>query len=456
MIPRKVQEYLQSFINYELHLKEVSPDTFKLDRVKKLLSLLGNPQRSFKIIHVAGSKGKGSTAAITAAILKDAGYKVGLYTSPHIYHLGERIRVLDGKGNGVALQNAQEIFPDSISSQEFNLILKETKPFLERMRETSRGCLSFFEVLTALALYHFKKEKVDAAVLEAGLGGRLDATNVVSSHVCAITPISLEHTRILGNTTEKIAREKAAIIKTKKAKVVAALQEKNGEKVIRQRCRQFHIKPLWVGRDFRWSLIKHNRRGQIFDVYKRNHQKIYSRLFLPLLGEHQLMNACTALGVIYSLRDLGFSISKEAVKKGLRNVYWPGRFEIIQNKPLIILDGAHNPASAKIVGQTMVNIFPRKKVILILGISEDKDKEGICREFKKMAEMLILTKARHPRAHDWAKDNINVIFSGNIIFKTEDVKEALSLAAARAEKEDIILVTGSLFVVSEARKILAR
>ena len=448
MTSQRIEQYLNSFINYELSLGNTPAAVFKLDRIQALLQLLGDPQNHLKFIHAAGSKGKGSVCALTASILKEAGYKVGLYTSPHLYSFKERIRILE-KG---PVNNIREggIFSDSITDQELSAVLEEIRPRLEKMRSTKEGGgLTFFEVLTALALFYFFQKKVDWVVLETGLGGRLDATNAVFSSVCAITSISLEHTQILGNTVRKIAVEKAAIIKDARSKVIVAPQERQADAVIKKRCEKFSIEPFWVGKDIKYEVQSQNIQGQVLNVTA---SKKYPNLQLPLLGDHQLVNTCVVIGIVESLRSLNVRIPDKAVYAGLKNVCWPGRLEIVQRDPFVILDGAHNGASAKILAESVRTILPDKKVILILGVSSDKNKKDIIQELKEISSYVILTRANHPRASQWERKEVQKYFPEKNFSITQGVKEALKSAFAKSRKEDIILVAGSLFVVAEARK----
>lgn len=426
----QIEQYLNSFINYELSLGNTHAWVFKLDRIQALLQLLGDPQKNLKFIHVAGSKGKGSVCALTASILKEAGYRVGLYTSPHLYSFKERIRILS------SLPNIREgrVFSGCITDLELSAVLKEIRPQLEKMRSTKKwGALTFFEVLTALALVYFFKERVDWVVLETGLGGRWDATNAVSSSICALTPISLEHTQILGNTIGKIAIEKAAIIKEAHSKVVIAPQERDAALVIKKRCEKFGIRPLWIGKQM---------------ISKIKSQK------MSLLGEHQRVNASVAVGIIESLKSLGVKVSSQAISRGLKKVYWPGRLEIIRRKPLVIVDGAHNGASAKALKESLETILPGKKVILILGVSSDKNKKDIIEELSLISSYVIFTRANHPRASYWEEKEVEKYLAKKDFSITSRVEEALKLAFARSRKDDIILVAGSLFLVAEARRII--
>ncbi len=426
----EAQNYLNSFINHEFHLGRVKSSSFKLERVHRLLNALGNPHRNLKIIHVAGSKGKGSICAMTAGILRQTGYTVGLYTSPHINNYRERVRVLSSRArrNGAKQSHrlfrrftprddmVSDIFPDCVSEKELEVVLKKIKPAVEKTRSREGlGDLSFFEVYTVLALFYFCQQNVDVVILETGLGGRLDATNAVDSLVAAIAPISLEHTTILGDTLTAIAKEKAAIIKDGRQRVVIAPQDDEAMEVLTARCQEFNIEPVCI-------------------------RKINSQIELSLLGPHQKENAAVSIGIVECLRDLGFEISTEAVRRGLKNVFWPGRFEIIQRGSLIVLDGAHNIASAKVLAATVKEVFEGKKIVMVLGVSEDKDKESLCAEFRKITQDIIFTKANHPRAGH---------LEGAV-----DVGQALNFARARSDPDDIIVVTGSVFVVAEARRSL--
>lgn len=445
----EAQEYIASFFNFELS-PVPCPDrsVFKLDRVCYLLDLLGNPQDRLKIIHVAGSKGKGSTCALTASVLHAAGYKVGLYTSPHLNNCRERIRVSRESSARGAGEN--DIFSDMISEQELCAILGEMKPHIARLRqESTPGELSFFELFTALAFCYFRYKQVDWVVLETGMGGRLDATNVAPSKICVITPISLEHTRYLGDTIAQIAGEKAAIIKGPSSKVVLASQDPAALEVFRERCAQFSIRPIEIGRDIRYEILREGPSGQMVRV--AGTKQPYPDLELSLLGRHQAVNAAVVLGIVEALAEMDCVVAREAVCTGLREVFWPGRLEIVGKDPLVILDCAHNRSSARNLVESIVRIFPHKNVTLILGASEDKDRAGICEELNRIAGRVIATKADHPRAHEFSREELNVLFANKPSACLSSVEEAL---ASVADPAGIILITGSIFLVSEARRQL--
>ena len=445
------KSYLNSFINYELNHKIITGASFRLDRMTHLLNVMDNPQHQLKIIHVAGSKGKGSTCALVAHILNEAGYRVGLYTSPHIYHYRERIRILQSDSQDRQNLNRREIFSDTISEEEIKAILEIMKPAIQATEIHSElGFLSFFEVYTALALEYFRREKVNVVVLEAGLGGRLDATNAAASLLAVITPMSLEHTQFLGDTLEKIAQEKAAIIKNSKQRVVIAPQHDSARKVLKERSGQFQIKPVWIGEDVKYEMLSQDLNGQFCRI--EGTKNIYDRIFSPLIGPHQSVNMAVALGVIETLQEEGLAIGQDAIYKGFKNVYWPGRLEVIQKNPLMILDGAHNDASAKVLVETLKDLFPERKVTVVLGLSSDKDKKAITKELNAIADKVIATKSHHPRAIEISVAELKQMFPGKLCWSTESVKQALDLIKKEIPADEVIVITGSLFVVSDVRK----
>jgi dihydrofolate synthase/folylpolyglutamate synthase len=432
--------YLNSFINYEKKAVYPYKQSFKLERIKEFLESLGNPQDSLKCIHIAGTKGKGSVCAFTSYILKAAGYRVGLYTSPHLSDVRERMRILNPLS---AIRYPADEFEGAISKKKLTDLVQKLRPAIGRYNKNSKyGALSFFEVYTALAFIYFKEKKVDFAVLETGLGGRLDATNAVNSLICAITPISYDHMQKLGNRLSEIAREKAGIIKGERPIVITAPQEKDAMGVIRNRCKETGAKLYAVGRD-----IIYKKKKGVFSV--SGVLKEYPGLKTRLIGRHQLVNASVAVGIIEGLQSLGIKVSADSVNKGLRNAVWPGRCEVISRNPAVILDGAQNTASAKALKEALRGDFKYARLILVLGVSKDKDIKGICEELYDLADTAILTRADNPRA---AKPQVLAgYFKGKGIYLTQKVKEAIILAKKLAGKKDLILVTGSLFVVGEAR-----
>ena len=439
-------KYLELFINYEKIPAYPYKQSLKLERIKDFLCLIGNPQDSLRCIHIAGSKGKGSTCAFITYILREAGYKVGLYTSPHLSDFRERIRILTPDSR---LPTPNRDFEGMISKGELAGLINKLKPKISKYNKISRyGPLSFFEVYTALAFVYFKEKKIDFAVLETGLGGRLDATNVVSPLVCAITPISYEHTQKLGNTLKQIASEKAGIIKDNRSIVISAPQEAEARKVIKDRCGKVGAILYKVGKDI--SYIGNNRRFHLNGISRR-----HNNLQIRLLGQHQIINAAVAVAVVEALGPGNIKINAGHIKKGLYKTVWPGRCEIVSRDPLIVLDGAQNSASAKVLKNAIKENFRYSKLILVLGISNDKDIAGVCSQVCPSADKIILTQADNPRAANVAMVK-RIIMSlhrdaRSPVIETKAVKQAKVEVLKMAGKEDLVLVTGSLFVVGEFR-----
>lgn len=438
----EVIRYLNSFINYEKDTGYSYKTALGLARIRGFLSIIGDPQNSLRAIHIAGSKGKGSTSAFCAYTLREAGFRVGLYTSPHLHDFRERIRILEPFISKT--RRLVRDFEGMISPGELSRIVSELKPAINKYNRASRyGPLSFFEVYTAVAFLYFKKEKTDLVVLETGLGGRLDATNVVRPLACAITSISYEHTQKLGQTLSKIAAEKAGIIKKCGSAVISAPQKKEVRRVLRSKCRKTLSRLYELGKDITYRRIK--SKFSVKGIFGE-----YPNLKIKLLGKHQLINASVAVGVIEALRPYNIVIDIDTLRRGLYNTIWPGRCEVIKKNPLIVLDGAQNLASANVLRSAITDNFKYKKLILVLGISQDKDIAGICKVLQPLADEIILTCASTPRAS--RPEKLSGYFKKKI-YLTRNVKEARLLAAKISRSGDLILVTGSLFVVGEFRNV---
>ncbi|MBU0709709.1 MAG: bifunctional folylpolyglutamate synthase/dihydrofolate synthase, partial [Candidatus Omnitrophica bacterium] len=369
--PQAIQ-YLESFVDYERLTEYPYKQSFRLERIRGLLNSIDNPQNSLRCIHIAGTKGKGSTSAFVTYILREAGYRVGLYTSPHLSGFRERIRIIQPRTQNL---EPKTCFEGMILEEELADLVERFKPAIDKYSDiTKYGPLSFFEVYTVLAFVYFKEQNVDFAVLETGLGGRLDATNTVNPYICAITPISLEHRQLLGDSLGEIAGEKAGIIKPN-AIVVSAPQETEVLEVIRDRCKEMKAKLFEVGKD-----IFYEKQTDGFSVLGAFGE--YPGLAITLLGKHQIVNATLAVGIIEALRFYGIILDAYSIRQGLYHTLWPGRCEVISREPFVVLDGAQNLASAKALKEAIRENFSAeggsasggryKKLILVLGISKDK------------------------------------------------------------------------------------
>ncbi|NOX96818.1 MAG: bifunctional folylpolyglutamate synthase/dihydrofolate synthase [Nitrospirae bacterium] len=445
-------EYLNSFIDYEKTADYLyNQRLLNLERMQHLLQMLGNPHQGLRIIHVAGTNGKGSTAAMIASILGKAGFRVGLYSSPHLVSFRERIRWGD----------------EIISESDFcDLVtrLKAARP--ERKTSSNFESPTFFEAATALAFLFFAGKKTDFVILEVGLGGRLDATNVINKPlVCALTPIGLDHTDKLGNTLTEIAEEKTKIIKPETL-VVTAPQGREALETIKRECELKKAFLLQVEekeesgeldrKDSQTSITVQNIacsvNGSTFDI--SGLREDYENLHLPLRGRHQVINAATAIGAIELLRSLNTPVSPEQIRQGLSEVKWSGRLELIRTRPNILLDSAHNVPAAKRLKEALRNLFPHQRIHLILGIAADKDIRGIAAELCPLAQRVILTRAAHPRAADphLLREKLNG-FSEKAV-TAPDIRTAIEEGRAGSQPDDLLCITGSFYTVGEAMEIL--
>ena len=445
--------YLESFVNYERLTSYPYKASVEIQRIKDFLGILGNPQEGLRYIHIAGTKGKGSACAFVAYILKQAGFKVGLYTSPHLSDFRERIRILS-PCSSLSQPVHREEFEGMIPEESIVDMVRTIKRGLEKYNQRpNRGPLSFFEIYTALAFLYFRERKVDFAVLETGLGGRLDANNIVTPLVCGITPLSYEHTQHLGNRLSEIAAEKAGIIKDQVLAVISAPQEKEASDIINNKCKECKVRLLTVGKDIVFQEDGHDQTGSRFNL--RLGALYYPGLEIRLLGSHQIANAALAIAIIEVLKEKHIFIDFAELKAGLYNTLWPGRLELLSNNPKIVIDGAQNVASACALRQAVKDNFIFRKLILILGFSQDKDIKGVSEALFELADEVILTKADNPRAADPHSIRGGVSGIGRPKIRlSNNVEEALSLADKKAGSPDLILITGSLFVAGQARKLI--
>ena len=435
---RSALKYILGLTNYEKSLKELySPGNVDLERVRELLRRLGSPESGLGIVHIAGTKGKGSTAAMISSVLQKAGYRVGLFTSPHLHTFRERV----------------QINREPISAEDFAVAMEKVKPHVEEINAVGEhGYITTFEALTAMALVYFAEKQVEALVFEVGVGGRLDATNVVTPEVSVITSISRDHTELLGETLPEIAGEKAGIIK-EGVPVVVAPQVPEVEEVMSAIARERGSEMVNVGRESVWRALGDDDRGQSLLV--RDFENEY-RISMPLLGDHQQENAAAAIAALSVLRQKGWHISEADVLDGFADLRWPGRMEELGRRPLVIADGAHNGDSARRLREALLKYFDFRKAVLVVGVSADKNVEEIASELVPLASTVILTKSRHMRAAEPAELVVAFTRPDIIVETTGSVKEALERAREIASEEDLICTTGSLFVVGEAIEAVKR
>ncbi len=405
-----------------------------LRRMRSLLARLGDPHLGRGTVHIAGSKGKGSTAAMIASVLRAAGQSTGLYTSPHLHRFTERIAV-DG----------QPIAPD-----DFGRLMGELAQHVEAEdADGSYGTVSTFETLTVLAFLHFRERDVRWQVLEVGLGGRLDATNVFEKKaVCVITPIGLEHTAILGDTIAQIAGEKADVI-TSGSTVVMAPQREPAAEVVRQVCSERNATLIETAQACALSPKGRGGDGQAFTLHTPN--GTYT-LRLPLLGRHQLENAATAVLALEALAPHGVEIAEAALRAGLANVRWPARIDVLRQRPLVVADGAHDRDSARRLADTLREDMGLSNAVLVVGWSGDKDATALADALASLATHVVATRSRHPRAAEpravadaFAEREIPVTIA-------EPVGAAIDAAHGLASPGGAVVICGSLFVAAEARE----
>jgi dihydrofolate synthase/folylpolyglutamate synthase len=416
-------DYLYSFVDYSLkHASELAKADFNLDRMRALMTELGSPETKYPIIHVAGTKGKGSVSALCASALQAAGYKTGLYTSPHLQDYVERIQV-----------NMQPMTHADLAS-----LVEEIKPAVAHV-----PYLTTFEITTALGFLYFARQSCDAAVIEVGLGGRLDATNVVAPRVSVITSLSLDHTQVLGDTLAKIAGEKAGIIKPG-VPVVSSPQKDDALTVLKSVADKNDCTFTLVGRDVEFKPLSHSMDGQTLRVWNSNLPLL--NLAVPLLGEHQVQNAAVAYA---ALKASGLNVPDEAIQKGFAGIKWPSRFDIIRRDPPVVIDVAHNRESALRLRQTLDTFFPDIPVILLFCTLEDKDISGMLAELSARVERVVATQADHPRAPsvEWIVENVR---KANIpVEAVTPVAAALDRALELAGEEKLVLTAGSVAFAGE-------
>jgi dihydrofolate synthase / folylpolyglutamate synthase len=440
-------DYLYGLVNFEhRRLDQYVAENISLERPRQLLGAVGDPQDSFEAIHIAGTKGKGSVAAMCAAILSAAGYRVGLYTSPHLFDFRDRIRIV-----------SPEDSDGRIGEDQLVQLVEELKPAI-----ADKPDVTWYEAVTAIAFMHFAHEQVDLAVVEVGLGGRLDATNVLNPLVAVITSLSLDHTALLGNTLAEIAAEKGGIIKAG-TPVVTAPQEPEAFACLRDIAASRNAPMRIIGQDWQWSGVPRSRTGP--KVGRNNNQQIVLRqapdnafiqppilLTLALSGRHQQSNCVTALAALNEINARYPSLDVDAVLDGLANVHWPGRLQMLataKDEPALLVDCAHNVDSARKLAYALTHDYDYHSLWLVIGMTADKDMRGILEALLPLTQSAIMTTSGHPRAanpSELAALANQIGFAGST---AQTVADAVRMAWQQADPDDLICVTGSIFVVGD-------
>jgi dihydrofolate synthase/folylpolyglutamate synthase len=395
-----------------------------LGPVSRLLDRLNNPHKTYGSVLIGGTNGKGSIAAMVASVLEKGGIKVGLYTSPHLTDIRERIRV-----NGRMITR------------------EEMMSCVESVRKEVREDITYFEFLTAVAFLHFCRIRIHVAVLEVGMGGRLDATNVVEPLVSVISNISLDHRAYLGNSLAAIACEKGGIIKNKGVCITAAKQT-HVVNILEDICMQRRAKLFMLGRDMK---IRMNRDGT-FNY--RGIRKDYENLICSLKGRHQIENAALAIGAVESIRGKGLEMDDEAVWGGIRSTKWEGRLEILQQEPIVLIDGAHNPAGISTLCRALETEFSYKRLILIFGVLNDKDYGAMLKRIAPLTDRLIITRPQTERATPPGEIvPVALRYNYRNVEVIENSRDALKRALSLADSNDLICVAGSLYLVGEVKRV---
>ncbi len=398
-----------------------------LERTAKLLELLGNPEKSLKFVHVAGTNGKGSTTAMLASILKCSGYKTGMYISPHLYRNTERMSI-----NGV-----------EISEEDFTRYAVRVIDTIDYMRKNSMEEPTQFEMLTAMAFLYFAEMQVDVAVIEVGLGGEYDATNVINAELAVIASISYDHMDILGDTIEAIAKEKAGIIKNGASVVLYPQRYEAAARVVEEKCKEKNAK-LVRAREESIVAKASSWEGHLFDFSKG--QSSITDIRLPLIGLHQLKNASVVLEAVLMLRELGYDVSDENIRLGLSTVEWPCRLSVVSKSPLVVIDGAHNEDGVDSLKAALEMYFNDKKIIFVFGMLVDKSYSYAIEQLMPLASKVVATQPISPRA--LAAEQMAELIRPycNEVYSEVDIKAAVEQSKKLCTEEYMICVCGSLYL----------
>jgi dihydrofolate synthase/folylpolyglutamate synthase len=433
---KQAMEYLFTRTDYEKQSRlRYNVTTFNLERMEKLLSSLANPHKKLACAHIAGTKGKGSTATMLARMLQANGYSVGLYTSPHVVSLNERIEV-----NGKLITDA-----------ELTSLINRIYAPVEKMAKTDQP--TFFEIFTSMAFMYFVDQEVDIAVIETGLGGRLDSTNVIEPAVVGITNISMDHMNLLGKTLDSIAKEKAGIIK-KGIPVITVPQEPLAMKEIKKQANALKAPLLVTGKDidFSYRFESSREHGPHTRICLTTPTSKFEHLRVPLPGEHQAMNCGLAIAMLDALKVGGYKIDDAKAVEGLKEIKMPGRMEIVHQDPRILIDGAHNAASIRALVQAIGQHVPYDSMVVIFGCGQDKDVRGMLEQLQYGADKVIFTRSNSPKAvYPQELADMYTEICGKMCQTAFSLKEALRVAQSAIGKEDLICITGSFYLVGQAR-----
>lgn len=417
--------------------QELSAKKFDLETIRRALSVLGHPERAYPTVIVAGTNGKGSAAAMLSSILDCAGYRTGLYTSPHLVRVNERIRVAGSH----------------IDDNAFAAALTEAREAGEENWKALGRLLSYFELLTAAAFLYFARARVEMAVLEVGMGGRLDATNVTEPRVAIITNVDLDHQEILGSTRALIAREKAGVIRGGRP-VVSGCEHSEARQVIRGHCQELGAELLDLDEIACASNLRDDDGKFVFDLTVND--EVFRDLAPALMGRFQIRNATAAITAAWRLRREGFTISERAIQEGLRAVRWPGRLEIVHRQPLVLLDGAHNAAAARKVAEFILEQFTGRRLRLVYASMRDKSIEEISAALFPLAEEVYVTRTAAARAASPEEIIERSGSSARRLVLEPEPAAAIERACRATGDNDVVLVAGSLYLVGAIQQVLSK
>ena len=436
---RSAVSYLNSAVNYERTPPPPDSDSpYSLNRMQRLLTALGNPHKEFRSAHVAGTKGKGSTVSMLARMLEASGYKVGTYMSPHVMDVRERVAI-NGK---------------NISEAEFTRLMNKVIKASQSPRVSQP---TYFEIMTAIAFLYFAASEVDIAIVETGLGGRLDATNVIRPEVVGITSISLDHTQQLGSTLAEVAREKAGVFKSG-VPVISSQQREEVTKVLRAVAGDAGSPLRMTGREngFSYRFESSRATGPHIRICLNTPSSHFEHVRSPLMGDHQAFNCAVALGMLDILKSRGFEIDERRSVEGLTRVSLPGRMEMIRTEPRVLVDGAHNASSVEALVHAIGQNVPYDSMVIIFGCHKDKDIDGMLKQIRLGADKIIFTSTTSVRSADpFELASRFSEMSSKMCQVADDLREAMSIAERAVTREDLICITGSFYLVGRAKRLFS-